>query len=402
MDMRTSAVCSALLLHATAAHGFVLGGAKLAPSAKTRASLISLVESDALTVLGGALSRISDDASGTRGWKREGASWLLLPPSVPWATIHFVGGAGFGSAPQLCYDAMLSSLVRRLGVAVIATPYDVGTDHWGLSRAVHRDFDAALSACREDCGLAASAPTFRLGHSLGAKLLVLGALGPEQTGALPPATSSDGEAGAAAAAAAQSAQPTAAAGDKIGLLAFNNFALKDSAELASNFLARLQGGPRAAETARAVMDAFNMAQAFATSAGMDFGASLEVSPTPQELDSEVAARYAAAETTLLRFEGDNLDSADGLLAALPASARASTRTLDGERGHLTPVVFRLDASEIDPALELILGSGRGFSFGSAESLEPLCDALCEWAWPEGMKPTKALSGAVDAEVVDLE
>ena len=37
-----------------------------------------------------------------------------------------------------------SSVVRRLGVAVVATPYDIGTDHWSLSKTLHSDFEAAL------------------------------------------------------------------------------------------------------------------------------------------------------------------------------------------------------------------------------------------------------------------
>lgn len=373
-------------------------------------------QSDALVALGGALTRVSEQqADEAAGWTRNGRAWVLLPPATPWAVVHFVGGAGFGSAPQLCYDALLSGLVRRLGVAVIATPYDVGTDHWALSRAVHRDFDAALDAVRERSGLSLSAPTLRLGHSLGGKLLVLASLGDESSASI--GVLSAGEEGTAgeeeadvygatggaspspssASSPAQSSSSTAAAaGEKLGLLAFNNFALSDSAALAASFLSRMQGGgARQQEIMSQVMDAFNMAQAFATAAGADFGASLEVSPTPAELDRAVANRYdPALETTLLSFAGDALDSSEGLLDALPPTARVARSTLDdAPTGHLTPVCFSLQASDVDPTLAMLIGD-RGFTFGDPAACEPLVDALCEWAWPSGMAaPTSRVLGA---------
>ena len=353
---------------------------------------------DALAVLGGALTRISEEREG-KGWVREGDSWLLMPPTTPWGCVHFVGGAGFGSAPQICYDALLSSLVRRLGIAVVATPYDVGTDHWALSKKVHADFDSALQTLRESYGLAASAPIRRLGHSLGGKLLVLGALGDadaaEALGALPAGTIDVTDP-------LPPPSPPPPPGAPLGLLAFNNFALADSAALASNFISKLQGGEtaRAAETAQAVMDAFGMAQAFATAVGSDFAANLEVSPTPDELERAVADRYAAADTRLWQFRDDALDSSDGLLGALPAEAPVDRVEVDSAPGHLTPVVFRLEAADIDPTLALLLGSNRAFSFGDAAALDGLCDALCEWVWPSGMATptTRALEGGATSEL----
>ena len=93
----------------------------------------------------------------------------------------------------------------------------------------------------------------------------------------------------------------------------------------------------------------------------------------------------------LHFEDDRLDSSDQLLEALPAGADHERERLAG--GHLLPVVFRLDAADIDPALALLLGSGRGFSFGTPEQLEPLTDALCDWIWPSGARKPKTLEAA---------
>ena len=78
----------------------------------------------ALTLLGGALAK-SDAAESSRDWQRVGDQWLRLPASTPWAVVHFVGGAGLGSAPQLCYNSLWADVCDRANVAVIATPYDV-------------------------------------------------------------------------------------------------------------------------------------------------------------------------------------------------------------------------------------------------------------------------------------
>ena len=126
-----------------------------------------------------------------------------------------------------------------------------------------------------------------------------------------------------------------------------------------------------------------MAQAFATAAGVDFGAGLEVSPTPPELERAVAASYAAGQTTCWRFDGDALDSSDSLLGAVPPSASVECVTLNAPAGHLAPVCFRLEAADMDPTLALLLGD-RGFSFGDAAATVPLCDAICDWLWPDGM------------------
>ena len=95
-----------------------------------------------------------------------GGAWVLAPPgATPWGVLHFVGGAGFGSAPQLAYDELLATVARRCGVVVVATPFDVRLDHWSLAAGVHADADRALAECQSMFGLAAGAPIFRLGHS---------------------------------------------------------------------------------------------------------------------------------------------------------------------------------------------------------------------------------------------
>jgi len=314
--------------------------------------------------------------------------------------VHFVGGAGFGSAPQLVYDELLSTIAERCGVVVIATPFDVSFDHWKLSAATGEEFERALSECQATLGLSGSAPIYRVGHSLGAKLLVLGALRAERKalrlGAAAEALANDE--------AAPAPPPPASNGRgklSLGLICFNNFDLGDSAKLAASFVANAQGGARGEATARTVLEAFGLLQQVARATGT----AVDVSPTPAELEDEVGLWFgggaaASPDLRIWRFDGDELDSSAGLVEALPeeAAVAAAVSVLDG--GHLSPVYFRLDPSELDPALGMLLGGmgGSGFAVGSAEALAPLCDELCAWIWPSAMKAPTLLEAEGADEV----
>lgn len=324
----------------------------------------------ALTLLGGALAR-SSDAEDRRGWQRVGGSWLRLPPSTPWAVVHFVGGAALGAAPQLCYDRLWADVCERASIAVIATPYDVGPDHSRLAAACTAAFEATQAEARDLGLLPPGAPLFRVGHSLGAKLLVVEACragqgeGDEARAAPPPAP--------------------------LGLMAYNNFGVADSVRLATSVVQGMQGGARAAQTASAIADAF----AFAQQLGGVSGFNLEFSPSPTELVAQVKEGYAAPATRLFRFDGDDeLDCSAQLLDALPpAAARAAeVSVLPGT--HLAPASVKLDLSELDATLAALLGA-QTFSLGDEAAVQAAADALVAWLWPGGMAPppTRALRPA---------
>ena len=349
----------------------------------------------ALVVLGGTLARAAEARPKGKGWVQSGEAWVQLPQSTPWAVVHFVGGAGFGSAPQFVYDELLTTIVQRCGVAVIATPYDVAFNHRQLAAATQDAFERAREECQTLYGLSTSAPTYRLGHSLGAKLLLLSTLRAERAriGAVSSSKEEAAERGARA------AIPTAAPPlDSLGLIAYNNFGLSDSAALAASFISAAQGGDRGAETARAVLDAFGFVQQIASVTGT----AVDVTPTPAELDAEVATWFGAAsptpQLTLLRFDLDDLDSSNRLLDALPPEVAQGVRVTRLPGGHLAPVFFRLDPADIDPALALLLGGAMGsggFSVGSSEALEPLCEAVCAWIWPGAKAPPPLLTARAD-------
>lgn len=188
---------------------------------------------------------------------------------------------------------------------------------------------------------------------------------------------------------------------------FNNFGLSDSLSFASELLGRVQGNAasRNEATAKQIMDAFNVVQQVAAATGLG-GGMLEVSPTPQETAETVSSSAGfGASNAIWRFDKDTLDSSDDLLEALPPSAPRTVSVLSGT--HLSPVVFTLAASEIDPSLELLLGR-QSFSFGSEEAVAPLINAICEWLWPTGMtsSPRRITSAgsvrADDVETVEAE
>lgn len=294
-------------------------------------------------------------AKGNR-WLQYGNSWVMVPRGeLPWGVVHFVGGAGFGVAPQLCYNTLLSSLVDRAGVMVIATPYGLDTDHWKLSQMVHQEFAQAWDATKEMTSTDEdSTPVFRIGHSLGAKLLVLKSVRDAEEMVV------------------EEGSPKK--GDALALLAFNNFGIKDSAALAADFIGRIQGGDRGSEVARNVFDAFNVVQQIASSTGL--GGNFDVSPTPEELENRAAQKYNAASTALYRFDPDTLDCSKQLLDNLPMNAKVTFNELEGS--HLSPVVFNLEASDIDPTLAMLMGSNQGFSFGNKDAVQPLVSSLCSW------------------------
>jgi len=243
---------------------------------------------------------------------------------------------------------------------VIATPYPLETDHWKLSREIHLDFEEALELVRAQMMIDASAPIYRIGHSLGAKLLVLGACFKG----------------------AGTADPIKSTTDSLGLISFNNFALADSLKLVTNVVERLGPMRDATATIKGVLD---MVQSFAATQGTSIPG-VEVSPSPVELDEAIERSFSASNTGIWRFANDDLDSSQSLLDAMPETAIYTLKELEGS--HLSPVVFRLEAEQIDPSLAMLAGS-RGFKFGDAVALEPLIQSVANWIYPKRLPSANA-------------
>jgi hypothetical protein len=302
------------------------------------------------------------EAGGGGGWEELGGAWVRLPAGRAWGAVHFTGGAVLGSYPHICYDALLGALADASGLVVIATPYDLGTDHDAIAAAVAAKLRSALGAVAAREGLALGAlPLFGLGHSLGSKLQVLCAAAP---------------AGNAA-----SVRYTAQC-----LVAFNNASAADSVKLVEKFARDLlasraaaaadgAGSPEAQrmfDTLLRSMPAMGaMAERAARAAGLEF------TPAPEETLSRVRASFAPRNCLLLKFADDELDQNAELLGAM-AAAPAPPATDKRPGNHLTPVVLRLGGGAlgaVNPALGRAVGDVR---VGDEEAAQTLGRDIAAW------------------------
>jgi hypothetical protein len=112
-----------------------------------------------------------------------GTAWVLLPPAsvqCPTAILHFCGGTFMGSAPHIWYRQLLHDLVRHTSCAVVATSIPVTLqssplNHIQLAKKIQRQFHVAYrNVLQDEYGDdLQQAPICGLGHSLGARLLVV-------------------------------------------------------------------------------------------------------------------------------------------------------------------------------------------------------------------------------------
>lgn len=114
---------------------------------------------------------------GEAPWERiEGCDVLLPPDSVDVrGIVHFVGGALVGVIPRQAYGPLLEALAAA-GYTIIATPDPqlLGFDHGAAARSVSARFADAAAAIRQRYAVDdRRVPVFGLGHSLGAKVLLL-------------------------------------------------------------------------------------------------------------------------------------------------------------------------------------------------------------------------------------
>lgn len=125
----------------------------------------------------------------------DGTAWVLLPPpSVvqPTAVIHFVGGTFLGSSPQIWYRRLLEDIVRHTSAAVVATTIPLTLtksplNHVRLARSLQGQFEIAYNEVLiDEYGPLPTVPVCGIGHSLGARLLVVRATLGERPRRTPP------------------------------------------------------------------------------------------------------------------------------------------------------------------------------------------------------------------------
>ena len=63
-------------------------------------------------------------------------AYVFEPEGPVEGVAHFIGGAALGTFPQVAYKALLTRVAQRCGVAVVATPFDLGLDHDAVAYAL--------------------------------------------------------------------------------------------------------------------------------------------------------------------------------------------------------------------------------------------------------------------------
>jgi len=195
----------------------------------------------------------------------------VLIPARPKGVIHFLGGAFLAAAPQVSYSRLLENLANS-GYVIIATPFlNTSFDHRQIGGEVYEQFEMT----RERLCLQ-NLPTFGMGHSMGCKIhLIIGCV----------------------------YQP-----DRLGniFIAYNNYSAKKSI-------------PFFRELGRSLPELENA----------------EFIPSPDQLNSMIAARYNIPQNLLIKFFDDDIDEIPALanLLTYKFGNRVTVQALPGN--HLT-------------------------------------------------------------------
>lgn len=300
------------------------------------------------------LARRQQGGFGSAGWEEVEGAWVRRPSRRAWGVVHFTGGAVLGGFPHLCYDAMLSSLSEASGLLVIATPYELGTDHDGIAEACAKLLTQALAAvCLADGYDASTLPLFGVGHSLGAKLQVLLAC----RGTL-----------------RYRAQ---------AMVAFNNASATDSVRLLQQFARELLEDGRALgrDVSDAVLGMMPVIGAMAERAAAVSG--LQFKPDPKETLRRAAEEYAVQRCMLVTFNDDKLDQNEELREELAERRDTDISTARRTGNHLTPVVVTLAPPQ---GLSQLSGS-LPRSVGDEAAARELGADVGQWLQRAAMKPS---------------
>ncbi len=95
-------------------------------------------------------------------------SWVAVHPE-PKGVIEFLGGALFGSVPNISYSHFLHSLYEA-GYSVITLPFRFGLDHAAIAEDLLSERDNVLQQLGNSHQ---DLPRFWVGHSLGCKYIIL-------------------------------------------------------------------------------------------------------------------------------------------------------------------------------------------------------------------------------------
>mmetsp|Transcript_7626 Transcript_7626/g.14481 ORF Transcript_7626/g.14481 Transcript_7626/m.14481 type:complete len:414 (+) Transcript_7626:101-1342(+) len=293
--------------------------------------------------------------------------YLLEPPnkSNPSCLLVFIGGAGLGTFPQVVYNEFLTRLSDRLNAAVLTAPYQVGLDHFALSKRTGDLLRRAILHCEEDPARLYSSqlPTYCLAHSLGCKLasIYMAATGQEFEG--------------------------------VGFISFNNFGFSNTISMVREFAREIQESiqftPGRGIDSEALNGFFTLAENLLGSLNIDF------TPSSSETERVISLKYDAErqrKTRLFVFDDDTMDSSVSFLRACRKEGQGATVSrLPGN--HLTPVYFQLGLNNLPEEARYMAGDALGgfqsASFGTREELNALVDEVVGFVL--GKQPSRAQS-----------
>ena len=283
------------------------------------------------------------------------------PPTTPSCVILFTGGAGLGTYPHIAYSELLKRISARLNAAVIAAPYDLGIDHFEISKKNGESLRKAIIKLEDERGYASSLPKFFLSHSLGCKLqtisLAATGIGSDLQG--------------------------------IGFMSYNNFGFSSIVQQTKSFARELQGniGSGMDET---MLD--NIGQFAEMAIGM---IGLEFNPSPADTERIVSTKYVKDlqdKTRLFVFDDDGLDSSEGFLNACQEAGGDGPKVSGLEGSHLGPVYINLNLDDLDLPDEArgiageMSGGFQGASFGDETVMQGAVNEVCNWVL--GKQPTR--------------
>eukprot|EP00574_Skeletonema_japonicum_P006716 CAMPEP_0201716306 /NCGR_PEP_ID=MMETSP0593-20130828/2324_1 /ASSEMBLY_ACC=CAM_ASM_000672 /TAXON_ID=267983 /ORGANISM="Skeletonema japonicum, Strain CCMP2506" /LENGTH=421 /DNA_ID=CAMNT_0048206091 /DNA_START=28 /DNA_END=1289 /DNA_ORIENTATION=- len=298
--------------------------------------------------------------------------YLLEPASggAPSCVILFLGGAVLGQFPHIAYSTFLKRVAERTNAAVVAIPYEVGLDHFGIAQKAVSRMKSAVVECEDSRGYSSSLPKYAIGHSLGCKLHSIGVaatgIGEELAG--------------------------------VGFVSFNNFGFAETITMARSFANEMdlggntgfQGGGGGPAPFDALFDLASMA----------IGAvGLEFTPSPDDLDRIVKTKFnedVLKKIRMFKFDDDDLDSSTRFLNCFEEGEEpVSVSNLPGT--HLSPVFLKLGVDDLDLPEEARVmadaatGGFQNASFGNEEVLDTLVKEVSDWML--GKSPSSSSSSS---------
>lgn len=307
--------------------------------------------------------------------------YLLEPASgaAPSCVIFFLGGAVLGQFPHIAYSTFLKRVAERTNAAVVAIPYEVGLDHFGIAQKAVSRMKSAVVECEDSRGYSSSLPKYAIGHSLGCKLHSIGiaatGIGEELAG--------------------------------LGFVSFNNFGFAETITMARSFANEMNlGGNTGFQGGPAPFDAlFDLASMAIGAVGLEF------TPSPDDLDRIVKTKFnedVLKKIRLFKFDDDDLDSSKRFLNCFEEGEPLSISKLPGT--HLSPVFLKLGVDDLDLPEEARVmadaatGGFQNASFGNEEVLDTLVDEVSDWMLGKAPSASssntgpKLIAGVVDAEI----